>query len=263
MDTQMIVTILVLFGGIIYTTGMATYRKYVQGEEFDPQKYMMTFGYTAALTAAAYLTTGYIPAFDTILEKVMEGLPDSEALYLLISTLVTGVLHQLLKKGGVVPTTTTTTTTTTEPAATTTPVTATAPATTAPATPTTVTSTAPATAEPQWFPGISVTPTKQNGVSPCKAQFTVTVGTESEVSRKRCMVQFDWMDGSPLELFKADENLGTVVVDHVFKYVQGDTPYTGHNFYPEVSAMSADGTKQLQTINTDGRAFWVYVQASK
>jgi hypothetical protein len=80
---------------------------------------------------------------------------------------------------------------------------------------------------------------------------------------KRCKVRVDWMDGTPLEVFTPADGTGIVVVPHTFTYTQGTTQYTGHSFYPEISALTSDGATVLESINVDGKCCEVEVQSVK
>ena len=113
-DTQTIITVAVLFAGIVYVTAMYIYRKATAGESFDLEKYAQTFGYVAIVAVAAYIATGVLPDFNALLTQILTSFPDSGTVLAGISTIIIYLFHQGTK------TTTATTTTTTSTAAATT-----------------------------------------------------------------------------------------------------------------------------------------------
>lgn len=271
-DATTITTLIIMAGGIIFVTGMYAYRKITTGETFNLQKYALTFGYVALVAVAAYITTSAVPDFNEILTTVYAGIPDPATWGTLLSTVAIGVLSKVLKSSSTTTSSTTTATagssTTVAETVKTTEATATKVAETTTATETSTESTkstlatsdAEATAQAaanvaagsSWSPGLTVTPTFSKGTSPLPINLTVQVGMESATG-KRCKVQVDWMDGSPLEVFSPDEATGIGVISHTYKYAQGTTKYTSHSFYPEITALSSDGTKAIQSINVDGK----------
>jgi hypothetical protein len=105
-DTQFIITMMLLLGGIVYVTAMFVYRKIAQGESFDLQKYGQTFGYVAIVALIAYVTTGALPNFEEILNQVLEsGIPGLDAILTLATALIIGIVQKVSRIG----TTTTTT----------------------------------------------------------------------------------------------------------------------------------------------------------
>lgn len=98
MDGQTTTTMIILFGGIIYTTAMFVYRKLSQGQTFDLQRYALTLGYVALLAIGAYMATGIMPNFEQILLQLEEGLPDAPALMALMVSVGLGIVNFLYKK---------------------------------------------------------------------------------------------------------------------------------------------------------------------
>ena len=246
-DISTIATMAVLAGGIIYVSAMYFYRRITAGETFSLEKYAQTFGYIALVSVAAYIATSALPNFDTILEQVTAagGMGDTGTILTLLTTIGAWVIKNVIGS----KTTTTPATTTASPSTTTT----TSALSTAP------TATAPTTTT--WSPGLTVTPTFQKGASPLPISLTVKVGMESATG-KRCKVKVDWMDSTPIEIFSADETTGVAVISHTYSYAQGTTKYTGHSFYPEITALSSDGTTAIQSINVDGKCCEIEVQST-
>lgn len=98
MDTQTLILLVMMAAGIIYVTVGYLYRKITAGESFTPEKMVMTFGYIALMAVAAYITTGAIPNFDLLLTQAMAGLPDPATTMTLIMTVVTWIVHNVIKK---------------------------------------------------------------------------------------------------------------------------------------------------------------------
>ena len=256
-DISTIATMAVLAGGIIYVSAMFFYRKITAGETFSLEKYATTFGYIALVSVAAYITTSALPNFDTILEQITAsgGTGDTGTILALLTTVGAWLYKNVLSKASTVATTAATTATT----AVSTSETATSTAST---TTTTTTAAATSATAQTWVPGLTVTPTFQKGNSPLPISLTVKVGMESATG-KRCKVKVDWMDSTPIEIFTADETTGIAVISHTYTYSQGTTQYTGHSFYPEITALSSDGNTAIQSINVDGKCCEIEVQSVK
>jgi len=244
-DISTIATMAVLAGGIIYVSAMYFYRRITAGESFNAEKYALTFGYIALVAVAAYIATSALPDFDAILTQVTaSGGTGTPGTILALLTTVGAWLYKTATSAKTTPSTSTIT----------------------PAIPVTVV-TAPVVATPvattqTWVPGLSVTPTFQKGNSPLPISLTVKVGMESATG-KRCKIKVDWMDSTPIEIFTADETTGIAVISHTYSYAQGTTQYTGHSFYPEVTALSSDGNTAIQSINVDGKCCEIEVQSVK
>ena len=253
-DISTTATIAVMAGGIIYVSTMFFYRKITAGETFSLEKYAQTFGYIALVAIAAYITTSAIPDFDAILSQVTasNGTADSGTILSLLTVVGAWLYKNVLGK---ISTTTITTTTTTAAS------TATVVATPAVAVASPVAATTVQAAAVSWSPGLTVTPTFQKGTSPLPISLTVKVGME-RATGKRCKVKVDWMDSTPIEIFSADETTGIAVISHTYNYAQGTTKYTGHSFYPEITALSSDGATAIQSINVDGKCCEIEVQSA-
>ena len=98
LTTQFIVTMILLFGGIIYVTAMFIYRKIAEGEQFDLAKYGQTFGYVAIVAVTAYLATGALPNFEEILATIFSaGIPNLDAILALATALLLGIIQKIFK----------------------------------------------------------------------------------------------------------------------------------------------------------------------
>jgi hypothetical protein len=97
MDTQTLILLVMMAAGTIYVTIGCLYRVFRQGETFSLEKIVTTFGYVALMSVAAYITTGGIPNFDLILTQAMAGLPDPATTMTLIMTIVTWIVHNVVK----------------------------------------------------------------------------------------------------------------------------------------------------------------------
>jgi hypothetical protein len=97
-DTQFIITLILLLGGILYVSAMAIYRKISGGEQFDLQKYGQTFGYVAIVAVGAFIATGVLPNFDEILTQVLSvPLPSINELLILATAVFTGIVQKVYK----------------------------------------------------------------------------------------------------------------------------------------------------------------------
>lgn len=222
----------------IFAAVMFYYRNKTAGEAFDLPKFLQTLGLGALAALVLYIASAAVPDVDTIISEIAVlapgGIPSLSAI--LAALLV--IWNGLSKKSVVTPPI--------APAAV-----ATAPITTSSAAPVQT-----------WVPGLTVTPTFQKGNSPLPISLTVKVGMESATG-KRCKVKVDWMDSTPIEIFTADETTGIAVISHTYTYSQGTTQYTGHSFYPEITALSSDGNTAIQSINVDGKCCEIEVQSVK
>ena len=111
-DTQTIITMAVLFAGIVYVTAMYIYRKATAGETFNLESYAQTFGYVAIVAVAAYITTGVLPDFNALLTQILASFPDSGTVLAGISTIIIYLFHQGTKSVSATAASTTTTSTT-------------------------------------------------------------------------------------------------------------------------------------------------------
>ena len=108
-----------------------------------------------------------------------------------------------------------------------------------------------------WEAGFTVTPTFSKGVSAYTQHFHLTSGSPAADHPGTVEIEIDWMDATPKQLIKVVNNFAEV--DHEFIYVQGESKYTGHSFYPEFTTISSDGTRK--SFNVDGKCCEVEVQA--
>lgn len=100
-ETQFILTMVLLFGGIIYVTAMFVFRKLSEGEKFDLAKYAQTLGYVAIVAIMAYLATGALPNFEEILANLFAvGIPSIDAILTLATALLLGIIQKLFKLQG-------------------------------------------------------------------------------------------------------------------------------------------------------------------
>ena len=106
-------------------------------------------------------------------------------------------------------------------------------------------------------PGLVVTPVAQEGESPLQAIFTLHTGYDSQGWRPTIII--DWKDGSSDMVSRWNE-YGRDVVSHVYQYEQGDTKYTGHQFYPEFTVVSSNGKREVFNTEQTGRSCWVLVK---
>ena len=93
-DTQTIITMAVLFAGIVYVTAMYIYRKATAGETFNLESYAQTFGYVAIVAVVAYITTGVLPDFNALLTQILASFPDSGTVLAGVSTIIIYLFHQ-------------------------------------------------------------------------------------------------------------------------------------------------------------------------
>jgi hypothetical protein len=98
MDVQTQLVMILLFGGIIYTTVMFGYRKLSQGQAFDLQRYATTLGYVALLALGSYIATGLIPDFAAILVQLEQGIPNAPELMALATSVGLGIINLFYKK---------------------------------------------------------------------------------------------------------------------------------------------------------------------
>jgi len=108
-----------------------------------------------------------------------------------------------------------------------------------------------------WKPGFTVTPTFSKGESPYTQHFHLQAGYPTAEHPGVIAFEIDWMDGSPLENLIATQ--GYAEVSHEFIYVQGDSKYTGHSFYPAFTTITNEGVRE--EFNVDGKCCSVEVQA--
>ena len=225
-DTQTIITVAVLFAGIIYTTAMYIYRKATAGESFNLEKYAQTFGYVAIVAVAAYITTGVLPDFNALLTQILASFPDSGTVLAGISTIIIYLFHQGTK------TTTATTTTTTSTAAATT-----------------------ATSTTTFDPGFTVTPTSLTVKSGTPITLNVITGVATTI------LTIDWLDGVVETIPLSTTSTGKVASpSHTYTYVQGTSQYTGHSFYPKFTVSNGVSSKTFNDVaNGQGAACAVLV----
>ena len=206
-DTQTIITMAVLFAGIVYVTAMYIYRKATAGETFNLESYAQTFGYVAIVAVAAYITTGVLPDFNALLTQILASFPDSGTVLAGISTIIIYLFHQGTKSVSATSTTN-------------------AAATTA------------STSTTTFDPGFTVTPTSLSVKSGTAITLNVVTGVATTT------LTIDWLDGVIETIPLTVASAGKVASpSHTYTYVQGGTQYTGHSFYPKFTV--SNGTQSM------------------
>ena len=215
-DTQTIITMAVLFAGIVYVTAMYIYRKATAGEKFNLESYAQTFGYVAIVAVAAYITTGVLPDFNALLTQILASFPDSGTVLAGVSTIIIYLFHQGTKSVSATSTTNAAATTASTNAA----------ATTA------------STSTTTFDPGFTVTPTSLSVKSGTAITLNVVTGVATTT------LTIDWLDGVIETIPLAVTSAGKVASpSHTYTYVQGGTQYTGHSFYPKFTV--SNGTQSM------------------
>lgn len=113
------------------------------------------------------------------------------------------------------------------------------------------------TGQSAWKPGFTVTPTFSKGESPYAQHFHLQAGYPTSEHPGVIAFEIDWMDGSPIENIVATQ--GYAEITHEFIYVQGDSKYTGHSFYPAFTTITNEGVRE--EFNVDGKCCSVEVAA--
>ena len=206
-DTQTIITMAVLFAGIVYVTAMYIYRKATAGETFNLESYAQTFGYVAIVAIVAYITTGVLPDFNALLTQILASFPDSGTVLAGVSTIIIYLFHQGTKSVSATSTTN-------------------AAATTA------------STSTTTFDPGFTVTPISLSVKSGTAITLNVVTGVATTT------LTIDWLDGVIETIPLAVTSAGKVASpSHTYTYVQGGTQYTGHSFYPKFTV--SNGTQSM------------------
>ena len=219
-DTQTIVTVAVLFAGIIYTTAMYIYRKATAGEAFNLEKYALTFGYVAIVAVAAYITTGVLPDFDALLTQILASFPDSGTVLAGISTIIIYVFHQGTKKTATV----------------------------------TATSTVSTTSD-KFDPGFTVTPTDKSIKSGTAITLNVVTGVATTILTIDWLDGI--IESIPLTVTSAGKVASPT---HTYTYAQGGSQYTGHTFYPKFTISNGAQSKIFNDVaNGQGAACAILV----
>ena len=223
-DTQTIITMAVLFAGIVYVTAMYIYRKATAGETFNLESYAQTFGYVAIVAVAAYITTGVLPDFNALLTQILASFPDSGTVLAGISTIIIYLFHQGTKSVSATSTTN-------------------AAATTA------------STSTTTFDPGFTVTPTSLSVKSGTAITLNVVTGIATTT------LTIDWLDGVIETIPLAVTSAGKVASpSHTYTYVQGGTQYTGHSFYPKFTVSNGTQSKVFNDVaNGQGAACAILV----
>ena len=232
-DTQTIITMAVLFAGIVYVTAMYIYRKATAGETFNLESYAQTFGYVAIVAIVAYITTGVLPDFNALLTQILASFPDSGTVLAGVSTIIIYLFHQGTKSVSA--------TSTTNAAATT------ASTNTAATTASTSTTT--------FDPGFTVTPTSLSVKSGTAITLNVVTGVATTT------LTIDWQDGVVETIPLSTTSAGKVASpSHTYTYVQGGTQYTGHSFYPKFTVSNGTQSKVFNDVaNGQGAACAIIV----
>ena len=232
-DTQTIITMAVLFAGIVYVTAMYIYRKATAGETFNLESYAQTFGYVAIVAIVAYITTGVLPDFNALLTQILASFPDSGTVLAGVSTIIIYLFHQGTKSVSATSTTN-------------------AAATTAS---TTTTSTTASTSTTTFDPGFTVTPTSLSVKSGTAITLNVVTGVATTT------LTIDWLDGVIETIPLTVTSAGKVASpSHTYTYVQGGTQYTGHSFYPKFTVSNGTQSKVFNDVaNGQGAACAIIV----
>ena len=232
-DTQTIITMAVLFAGIVYVTAMYIYRKATAGETFNLESYAQTFGYVAIVAIVAYITTGVLPDFNALLTQILASFPDSGTVLAGVSTIIIYLFHQGTKSVSATSTTNATATTASTNAA----------ATTA------------STSTTTFDPGFTVTPTSLSVKSGTAITLNVVTGVATTT------LTIDWLDGVIETIPLTVASAGKVASpSHTYTYVQGGTQYTGHSFYPKFTVSNGTQSNVFNDVaNGQGAACAILV----
>lgn len=114
------------------------------------------------------------------------------------------------------------------------------------------------TGQSNWKAGFTCTPAFSNGKSEYTQTFHITSGSPAADHPGTVQVEIDWTDGTPKQIVQVVNNFAEVT--HSFRYEQGDSKYTGHEFYPVFTTISSDGTREQ--FNIDGKFVSVEVQSA-
>ena len=242
-DTQTIITMAVLFAGIVYVTAMYIYRKATAGETFNLESYAQTFGYVAIVAVVAYITTGVLPDFNALLTQILASFPDSGTVLAGVSTIIIYLFDQGTKSVSATSTTNAAATTASTNAAATTASTTNAAATTA------------STSTTTFDPGFTVTPTSLSVKSGTAITLNVVTGVATTT------LTIDWLDGVIQTIPLTVASAGKVASpSHTYTYVQGGTQYTGHSFYPKFTVSNGTQSKVFNDVaNGQGAACAIIV----
>ena len=232
-DTQTIITMAVLFAGIVYVTAMYIYRKATAGETFNLESYAQTFGYVAIVAIVAYITTGVLPDFNALLTQILASFPDSGTVLAGVSTIIIYLFDQGTKSVSATSTTNAAATTASTNAA----------ATTA------------STSTTTFDPGFTVTPTSLSVKSGTAITLNVVTGVATTT------LTIDWQDGVVETIPLSTTSAGKVASpSHTYTYVQGGTQYTGHSFYPKFTVSNGTQSKVFNDVaNGQGAACAIIV----
>ncbi len=233
-DTQTIITMAVLFAGIVYVTAMYIYRKATAGETFNLESYAQTFGYVAIVAIVAYITTGVLPDFNALLTQILASFPDSGTVLAGVSTIIIYLFDQGTKSVSA--------TSTTNAAATT-------------ASTTNAAATTASTSTTTFDPGFTVTPTSLSVKSGNPITLNVVTGVATTT------LTIDWLDGVIETIPLTVTSAGKVAYpSHTYTYVQGGTQYTGHAFYPKFTVSNGTQSKVFNDVaNGQGAACAIIV----
>ena len=233
-DTQTIITMAVLFAGIVYVTAMYIYRKATAGETFNLESYAQTFGYVAIVAIVAYITTGVLPDFNALLTQILASFPDSGTVLAGVSTIIIYLFDQGTKSVSA--------TSTTNAAATT-------------ASTTNAAATTASTSTTTFDPGFTVTPTSLSVKSGTAITLNVVTGVATTT------LTIDWQDGVVETIPLSTTSAGKVASpSHTYTFVQTDPHYTGHSFYPKFTVSNGTQSKVFNDVaNGQGAACAIIV----
>jgi hypothetical protein len=223
-DTQTIITMAVLFAGIVYVTAMYIYRKATAGETFNIESYAQTFGYVAIVAIVAYITTGVLPDFNALLTQILASFPDSGTVLAGVSTIIIYLFDQGKKSVSATSTTN-------------------------------AEATIASTSTTTFDPGFTVTPTSLSVKSGTAITLNVVTGVATTT------LTIDWLDGVIETIPLTVASAGKVASpSHTYTYVQGGTQYTGHSFYPKFTVSNGTQSKVFNDVaNGQGTACTILV----
>ena len=92
-DVQNLLLWAILLGGLFYQTTMFIFRAIQGGEQFNLQKYALTYGYVAILAVITYFATGSIPGVDAVMIQ-LTSVPSVATILPLIMAAIFGIFQQ-------------------------------------------------------------------------------------------------------------------------------------------------------------------------
>jgi len=93
LNMQTLVPWIILSAGLIYETSMFIYRRVMGGEQFNLEKYALTYGYVGLLAVVAYITTGLIPGVTQVMVQLTE-VPSYSTVLPVLMAVIFGIFQQ-------------------------------------------------------------------------------------------------------------------------------------------------------------------------